>query len=644
MIDGARNALGGYLYQIVGGTGLTARAVDLSDDEEGELLCELIIEARNARVLHEVHGEDLMLRREDAAENSGTAVQFKYSRHGAADLIRPSQLREILQAFHRCAAAASSEYPITSYVLVTNRELNNQVQEYYKRRSTSFDDLKEADRRWLRVPAGQRQEIEKQFEAGETAARKWYRIFQNLTIYPRIRPEYWLNTLREYARARGVYDDEFEPALNRLVGDALRTTVQSPTEFSQGWLNCCLVGFSEARSLLLSAPENDSALSEAAEAVRHWTKNSLGAPEEELVRRGYLDDLDEKLTQHPIVLVLGWGGCGKSVLAAQFLLASATSRFVAAASARDVRGGWLGQVFNTWRHLSPSQGPHLDGDVPKRLRHANPCEPRPILLIDIDGVDERGDLSWKDIRALTTLCRGQNHRVPDMALILTSRSTTNSPERDRRDLISKLFSVEYPEDVENLFGVIQVDDFTPPEFAMVVHRADTTIRGRLQQAAEKSAGDLLGTSVSESATVPDAGPAPPDIAASLRHPALWGVFSRLSLTDQHRVLDEQPAGFDRLTERFVERFCRKVNRRRPTLASERVRSALVRIAGSFPRHQTLVRRERNWITPAAPLVTMDEAALLFDEALSYGMIREEEPGRWVWRHRFLHDSLAREEA
>jgi hypothetical protein len=103
------------------------------------------------------------------------------------------------------------------------------------------------------------------------------------------------------------------------------------------------------------------------------------------------------------------------------------------------------------------------------------------------------------------------------------------------------------------------------------------------------------------------------------------------------------AGLDRLAETFVERFCLKANRRRPTLQGERVRRALVRIAKSFPADQPLANRQANWVAHAAQLVTQDEAAFLFDEAVSYGMIREDEPGRWAWRHRFLRVSLTSQE-
>ena len=138
MNDGARNALGGYLYQIVAGAGLAARTVDVSVDEPGELLYALIIEAKKARVLHEMHGEDLVLRREEAAANSGTAVQFKFSRHGASEEITPSELRDILRAFHRSAAAAAAEFPVAGFVLVTNRDLNEKIRERHSTESYIF--------------------------------------------------------------------------------------------------------------------------------------------------------------------------------------------------------------------------------------------------------------------------------------------------------------------------------------------------------------------------------------------------------------------------------------------------------------------------------------------------------------------------
>lgn len=646
MIDGARNALGGYLFQIIAGAGLAARAHEVSDDNREELLYSLIIEARNARVLHEVHGEDLVLRREEAADNCGTAVQFKFSKHGAAEAITPSELREILRAFHRCSEAASAEFPVTGFVLVTNRDLNDAVRQQHEQRTTAFDDHKRSNRDWLNVPEGQKKEIEEKFGSVEAAARAWYAVFQNLSIYPRIGADYWLRTLREYVAARGLYDEEFDPALSRLVGDAFRTTLEGPAEFSQSWLNRCLLGTPGARSLRLSAPDDDSARLIAADAARLWLTNSLGVTELALVRRDYLGALGDQLAQRPIVLVLGGGGCGKSTLAAHFLLESAPSRFVAVLSARDLRNPWLGHAFNTW--LDPASGrhlqPHTSDEVPRRLRHANPNSPSPILLVDIDGLDERGDLSREDIRELVTLCRDlRDGGVSDMAIILTSRATAPAADRARRSLLADLLSVDYPGDVEGQFGVVLIDDFTEAEFTGVLQHVHVSVRSRLQLTMATMGGTLSDMSAAESTSLPNATPVIPDLVASLRHPVLWGVFSRLPVEDQHQVLDGVAAGLNRLAEMFIERFCLKANRRRPTLQGERVRRALIRIARNFPPRQAVASRQANWVMHAARLVTEDEAGFLFEEAASYGMIREEEPGRWTWRHRFLRASLAAQE-
>jgi hypothetical protein len=647
MSDGARNALGGYLYQIVAGAGVAARAVEVSGEDEGELLYSLIIEARNARVLHEVHDEDIVLQPKEAAGSSGTAVQFKFSRHGAADPITPSELRDILHAFLRSAKAASAEFPITGYVLVTNRELNDKVREHHRRRATAFDDLRRADRDWLNVPESERENVEKDPDFGsvEAAARKCYVLFQNLSFYPRVSVDHGLRAIRDYAAARGLYDHEFDSALSQLVGDAIRRTLAGPTEFSRAWLNNCLIGFPGARSLRLTEPD-DSARNAAAAALRRWLACSLGTPEEQLVRREPLDALGSELARRRVVLVLGGGGCGKRTLAAHFLLESASSCFVAAVSARDLRAPWLGQELNDWR--DPSAGRHRPPppveDVPKRLRHANPGAARPILLVDIDGLDEQGDRSRDDVRALVSLCLTSGESATsDVALILTSRATAQVALRARRNLIADLFSAEYPGDLEDLFGLVEVGDFTEADLGAVLRHADPRVRGRLQAAPGATFDASPDTTVAESAAPPDAAPAHPELVASLRHPVLWGAFSRLSVEDQHHVLDGTAPGPERLAEAFVGRFCVKVTRRRPTLAGERVRRALVQIARRFQATPP-ASKQNDWVNPARQLVNRDEAAFLFDEAISYGMIREEQPGRWDWRHRFLRAALAAQEA
>src|SRR5262249_49687723 len=122
-------------------------------------------------------------------------------------------------------------------------------------------------------------------------------------------------------------------------------------------------------------------------------------------------------------------------------------------------------------------------DIPRRLRHANPGAARPILLVDVDGLDEQGDRSRDDVRALVALCRPSgDSTTSDVALLLTSRATARAAARARRNLIADLFSAEYPRDLEDLFGLVEVGDFTDTELGAVLRHADPGVRARLQAA------------------------------------------------------------------------------------------------------------------------------------------------------------------
>jgi hypothetical protein len=60
MRDGARDALAGYLYQILAAAGIGARAHGGLDDLD-QLTCDLVLLARQSRILHEVHDLDVVL-------------------------------------------------------------------------------------------------------------------------------------------------------------------------------------------------------------------------------------------------------------------------------------------------------------------------------------------------------------------------------------------------------------------------------------------------------------------------------------------------------------------------------------------------------------------------------------------------------
>jgi hypothetical protein len=208
MSDGARDALAGYLYQIIGAFGLKARAID-GADEKSELLCTLFIEAERARVMHEVHGQDVLIRREEADHNSGVAVQFKFSRQATAE-IPLNELRDILHAFDGCKKAASSEFPITDYVLITNRSLNQSASDRYEKRSTQLEQLPARSKQWLNPPQSKTEGISKEYGSVKAAIVNWYSVFQKLTVHSRVRCEHWKRGLKEYGRLRGMVAEEVD--------------------------------------------------------------------------------------------------------------------------------------------------------------------------------------------------------------------------------------------------------------------------------------------------------------------------------------------------------------------------------------------------------------------------------------------------
>jgi len=645
MSDGARDALAGYLYQIVGAAGLSARAIERSD-ERGNLTCALVIEARGAKVLHEVRGQDVMMRREEADQNSGIAVQFKFSREGAGKEIQPTELREILNSFDHCRRQASSSFPVTGYILITNRALGQSAQQRYNRRNTPFSGLKPAETRWLSVPRAQTVRIKQDYHSTEAAAQAWYAVFERLTVYPRIQHDYWVKGLQEYARKRGLVEEEFAAALSRLVGEALGTTVQGIPEFSQGWLNRCLLGFPDARTLELRAGA-DSAQQEANRIVLRHLDESFALDESRLIRRQILNKVGEQAAQHPIVFLLGRGGCGKSVLALQYLRQEAQHQFACAKFAGNLADRWLGHAFNSWRcSQSALRLPDLsDHEVVRRLCLANPNADRPVLVLAIDGLDEVSPLCRSPTRQSIDFGRSQDSARPsNVVLLLTARLEGNDIQRALRKIMADWLSTDIPRHVVLPVGYVQIGDFSSEELSAAVQFLDTDVRTRLQttlilidpeNTASTSVNSAQATDVSD-------GVANPEIIAALRHPVLWGEFSRLHAKEQLHVLDGNTLGLDMLADSFIERFCLKAQRRRDHLQVERVRSALVQIGIGVRHGQQLANRDTDWIHRASGELIQTDAVYLFEEAISYGVIRKEEGVQWAWRHTFVGDFLRRQ--
>ena len=94
--DGGRNALAGFLYQIIGVLGLKASASYHTPNDGEDDLDALVSIVKDARVDHERFGQDTVL--SVVLENGEglSLVQFKFSRQSPPRTINPSEFEQII--------------------------------------------------------------------------------------------------------------------------------------------------------------------------------------------------------------------------------------------------------------------------------------------------------------------------------------------------------------------------------------------------------------------------------------------------------------------------------------------------------------------------------------------------------------------
>ena len=125
MVDGARNALLGYLYQLLGTAAVSVREVDHGSDAWAQLIARV----GQGDLVSEEFGQDAIIHPAASPNRGVTAIQFKHSAT-VGSMIERDELIDILVAFDRSRREAESGgVVIEHYALVTNRQLDPKAQE-----------------------------------------------------------------------------------------------------------------------------------------------------------------------------------------------------------------------------------------------------------------------------------------------------------------------------------------------------------------------------------------------------------------------------------------------------------------------------------------------------------------------------------
>src|SRR5262249_51769645 len=151
----------------------------------------------------------------------------------------------------------------------------------------------------------------------------------------------------QYADSLGVLPDELQPAIQSLVGELIIATTKGPVEVTESLIKRHLVKATDAR--LLDYRGSACAHEAARQRIRTFMQYSLGVDPPYLIHRRFFASLDQAAATYPIIFVIGRGGCGKSTLAAQFLLERPATVLSLAQLAEFYEEGWLSKEFNRCR-------------------------------------------------------------------------------------------------------------------------------------------------------------------------------------------------------------------------------------------------------------------------------------------------------
>jgi hypothetical protein len=464
------------------------------------------------------------------------------------------------------------------------------------------------------------------------AASDWFRVLKEMTVLVRVSFAYCQQSLRAFARQYGILPEEFPERVTLVVGQVLEETTRGPLSIEPAWLRKHLIGASDALPVAFG-PASVSALAVATVRER---LGRINIPGQRLpVRRAALADLDAHALRSSVVLLLGRGGCGKSVLALQYLIAKGDSRVVLSGRADGTSETSIAEAFSHLR--SPNRGLRPDptlSAIVRRVREANPGV-QTVLLLDVDGVEEARGLADESLRHLIRAYSGGHPPLASgVTLVLSCRVHDSREDAVIDDLIRRLFDCEDPAVYRSRLPVVRVEDFARPELLAAARGSGTALA---------PFADWLEAQDSPSGPSPD--PArtgatyPAQVVESLHHPVVWGAFAGLPDMDQQRILAGDSSGLSRLAEAFLTRFGAKCRDRRPSFMADRADAGLGAVARAT-RRPPPYSRLNDWLPAAAAVMTAGEADFLFGEAVTYGLVDLESSDQWRWRHTFVADHLA----
>jgi hypothetical protein len=195
---------------------------------------------------------------------------------------------------------------------------------------------------------------------------------------------------------------------------------------------------------------------------------------------------------------------------------------------------------------------------------------------------------------------------------------------------------------ENDVSYIRIEDYDDDEMMIAIrtfNELDSEVARRIAEtlgAPDFSTAASRGTNIDVSS----------EVTELIRHPVLWYVFSQLTAEQQRQCLAGEQQALQHLGGDYLKWFRKKAACRIANLQLGECSEALCEAAKTFDVASEIGFKDANWLQPVADSIgNRLRAKLLYDEAISAGLILEidRREKSWRWRHRWFCNFLVQNE-
>jgi hypothetical protein len=611
--EAGRYSLAGFLYQIVGSgvEGLRiARCKKLGKETE-------ILELEQL-------GQDLVV--------GNRLIQFKYS--STNRVVKPSELRTVLQTFVNCVQNASKSVKNCRFELRTNRELHEGIEKW-------FSAKKNGDRKALQ-------------RAIKATSKSTISIDEVCDVFERFEYVYMPDTeltseLNVTAAKLGMLPEEIPEGVTRLIGYlAVKSGLpEEQRRVSASEIRSKFAGHENAWELLsdrsIQFRRNKIDCFQQAEVCK-----PLDTTRVPIVSRARTDDIYRSVLHYPVVVVHGNGGCGKSIAVADAMMSCLADNqnppgFSWIGRAASMKSQTLLETVENWRNRSSGSDGAVWSRAIDRLRAA--YADTPVLVVCFDGIDEKSSETLEE--GTLTLIREL------INLAVESRFYSGKP------IVSVVLSCRRKDEVSNIPR--NLNAIAPPNAVMEICVSDydeqellDALQGLLgpnHEVVQEIRAALGGSSLSSTTSrVRRIRRSTTQISSEaieiISHPVLCFIFSKLSVSNQRRCLTGDHQALHLLGDDYVEWFRKKASCRIPNLKHGECEVALIAASRTFSDWNGIGEFHTNWLTSVEQSIgTRLQAIRLYDEAISAGLILQVDRSvkTWRWRHPWFCRFLAQSE-